>query len=470
MPIITISRGTLSGGEMLARSLHERLGFKLLSREVIIEAARKYGVSEEKLVKEMQTPARLWTRLTSQKQRYVLAVQATLAELVEDGNAIYYGLAGQFLLQGLSRVLNVRLIAPMASRVRVAMSEHGLSHEDAFRFLQTVDEQRARWVRQLYSADWNDPILYDIVVNLAHMTLESATEMVVDLVRRKEYCRSAESDREFRDFSLDRRLSAALTFQSDFPEDSVQLSVREGVVYIGATGYVERNLQSVLSFVKGVPGVQAVVAPGDEADLADGPQSDIPAEKAAADIMVPIQRYPHIPQSITIREAIVALGASSVVLQDGHLLSPRYLLVLDEMERLVGIVARRDLLRGLAPSFRTLDKAREMIESVVPFADLSYTSSPWVSFFSSAAISNARESVGSVMAPIRGAVKPDDDLSVVVTSMLQHSVDMVPVVDGERAMGVVLMTDVFDTVAQFILEKGAPRAMGTREEPGEENA
>ena len=46
MAIITISRGTKSGGEKLAKCLSERLGWPAISREVIVETASQYGVSE----------------------------------------------------------------------------------------------------------------------------------------------------------------------------------------------------------------------------------------------------------------------------------------------------------------------------------------------------------------------------------------------------------------------------------------
>jgi hypothetical protein len=45
--------------------------------------------------------------------------------------------------------------------------------------------------------------------------------------------------------------------------------------------------------------------------------------------------------------------------------------------------------------------------------------------------------------------------------MLFHRVDLVAVLDGEKVAGVVLMTNIFDIVAQFIMEYGqAPSADG----------
>ena len=96
----------------------------------------------------------LWARFTGHAEDYVLAVQATLAEMVEDGHAIYHGLAGQFLLKGLPGVLKLKLIAPMEHRIEPASEELGLSRDDALAHIHEVDRQREHWVRKLYNADW----------------------------------------------------------------------------------------------------------------------------------------------------------------------------------------------------------------------------------------------------------------------------------------------------------------------------
>jgi CBS domain-containing protein len=64
------------------------------------------------------------------------------------------------------------------------------------------------------------------------------------------------------------------------------------------------------------------------------------------------------------------------------------------------------------------------------------------------------------MVPIKGAVQVDDTLSTVISTMLFHGVDLVAVLDGEKVAGVVLMTNIFDIIAQFIMEYGQPSGAG----------
>ena len=102
-----------------------------------------------------------------------------------------------------------------------------------------------------------------------------------------------------------------------------------------------------------------------------------------------------------------------------------------------------------------MDRTQELVAGLVPSADFSELAGlRWLSFFSDAAVEGARRPVQSVMAPIRGVVRRSDGLSRVVTTMIQHGIDLVPVLDGDRTVGVVLMTDVFDTIAEFVLERG----------------
>ena len=154
MPIVTISRGSLSGGELLAEQLGARLDFRVISREDVGEAARKYGVSENELADSLDKPPGFWERISHKKEHYIIAAQAALAELLlPNGNGIYHGLAGQFFLKGLSGVLKLRILAPLEYRVRAAMVDLDLTHEQALNHIEMGDERRVKWVQQLYGRD-----------------------------------------------------------------------------------------------------------------------------------------------------------------------------------------------------------------------------------------------------------------------------------------------------------------------------
>ncbi|MHC4777246.1 MAG: CBS domain-containing protein, partial [Planctomycetota bacterium] len=72
-------------------------------------------------------------------------------------------------------------------------------------------------------------------------------------------------------------------------------------------------------------------------------------EKCVRDIMVPLNEYPHIPSTHSLREAIQEMGKIQI-LRKGNTSLPRTALVFDEAHNeLVGLLRRRDIMRGLEP-------------------------------------------------------------------------------------------------------------------------
>lgn len=181
MAIITISRGSMSGGRAVAECLAARLGHPSLAREILRGAAAKLGASEAVLETKFETTPRLWERLSREREKYVLAVRTALLDACLEGDLVYHGLAGQFLLRGLRGVLRVRLIAPLGARVQVLMDgHHRMSRRTAEDFIRNVDEERRRWARITYGEDVEDPSLYDLTVNLRLLSPESACAAIAE--------------------------------------------------------------------------------------------------------------------------------------------------------------------------------------------------------------------------------------------------------------------------------------------------
>jgi cytidylate kinase len=195
--IITISRGSLSGGKALAGCLADRLGYPILGREVLLEAAESMGVSEEVFREKFEAAPGLWARLTREREKYTLAVQTSLAEWCTRGDLVYHGLSGQFLLKELPGVLKVRLVAPLDVRVKAFMDTHPLvSHAETESFIRNIDQERSRWCRLMYDAELTDPSHYDMTVNLKRLSLESACAVVAEAVDQPRYRITAEVETE----------------------------------------------------------------------------------------------------------------------------------------------------------------------------------------------------------------------------------------------------------------------------------
>jgi cytidylate kinase len=254
MPIITISRGSLSGGQRLAEGLARLLSYECVSREFLVEAAAGYGVDARRLEEAVQRPPSFWERVGHHRQLYMKIVRAALLDKVKSGRLVYHGLAGHLLLQDVPGVLRVRVIAPLNTRVEAAMAAQGLSREEALHHIHKVDEERVRWTKYLYNVEWGDPALFDIVVNLEQMKLETAVEMIAAVAQREDFSCGPECREELGGLALAARLEAALELNPETRGVEVRAVVEKGALHlIGKveTAPLQRKVQAVAKEVVG---------------------------------------------------------------------------------------------------------------------------------------------------------------------------------------------------------------------------
>ena len=180
MSIVLISRGSYSRGKELAEMVAQALGYECISREVVMSAAKVFGVKELKLVKAMRDAPSFWGMFPGTRQKYIAYVQAALIRYLEKDDIVYHGLAGHLLVPGVSHVLKVRIISTLEDRVRLVMENEHFDEREARKFILKADEQRRKWTKLVYGADNTDPDLYDLVINVAQIDIEKAAGIVID--------------------------------------------------------------------------------------------------------------------------------------------------------------------------------------------------------------------------------------------------------------------------------------------------
>ena len=278
MPIITISRGTLSGGETLANLLSQKTGYPVVGLEVIKDAATRYGISESAISKELNQGPRVLERLMGEKRRiYVIAVQSALAERALKGSFIYHGLAGHFLLHGVPNVLKVRLVAPLSFRARSVMEKKRMTEEEALKYILKVDEKRKQWSKFLYDVDWTDPMLYDMVIILDQITLDTACAMIKGTLDQPEFKDSPEKEKAVQDFALSSRVKAQLAFDERTRGVDIAVEAKEGAVFVRGQVFTTSTLFAmgmeslkarIHEIAKGIPGVKELTIDITESPIA----------------------------------------------------------------------------------------------------------------------------------------------------------------------------------------------------------
>ncbi len=172
--------------------------------------------------------------------------------------------------------------------------------------------------------------------------------------------------------------------------------------------------------------------------------------------MIPLDKYPWVRITDPLSRA-VALIRDAHLDVGRHRSLPRVLLVFDHDDELVGIVRRRDIMRGLEPNFlvnQPLDVRVSYFEVGVDphLAELAEEGS--LEKVLKGLRDQAKRPVGDVMRPITTTLYPDDPLMKAVYEMVSLNASLIPVVDEDEVLGVVRSVEVFHELAELMNIEG----------------
>jgi CMP/dCMP kinase len=182
MATITISRQLGSLGRQVAREVAERLGYRLVWRDVINEAARRAGAPEVALATIDELGLLGLRPSPAARQAYHRAVRQVMEELAGLGGVVIVGRAGQVILRGRPDVLHVKIIAPVAVRVDRLAASQRIPLAAARAQVESSDRRRRDYVRRYYQARSDDPELYDLIINTARLSPAAAAQLICQVV------------------------------------------------------------------------------------------------------------------------------------------------------------------------------------------------------------------------------------------------------------------------------------------------
>lgn len=265
MSLITISRGTFSGGRDLAVRLSKELGYAYLSQEELSAEASEAAVPVERLRDAMLRPPREYERVIVERDQYLTRLTMTLCEKALENDLVYFGHLGHMLLPKVPNILRVRVLADMEYRIRAVIENMGYSRHDAKEHIRWVDMTRDKWVRFLYGVDWHDPLHYDVVINLAETGLDAAVSAVQSMARQGEFTFSDHAENALRDMHLAAETHFALlsddrTRCSDIHVNANDSSVT--VVYHPRSADSAQYVGAVLEHIPRIHDVNVVIADG----------------------------------------------------------------------------------------------------------------------------------------------------------------------------------------------------------------
>ena len=258
MNIVAISMELGSEAREVARRVAGALAYRLIEREVLLQAAAKYAVKEETLAQADERTLSFWEKFDEDKRRYRIFIESALLSLARDGRVVIAGRGAPLLLKEVAHALKVRIVAPLEVRVERMMAREGLDHRSATLRIKGHDKEQAARFDYLFGVDWTQPEHYDLVVNTGRGSLDTAAELIVQAARLSLYQPTHESRQKIRDLTLASEVRAALAADPLVGSLHIEVSARSGAVTLKGVVFDPATMEAAAVVARRLEAVHSV--------------------------------------------------------------------------------------------------------------------------------------------------------------------------------------------------------------------
>jgi cytidylate kinase len=115
-------------------------------------------------------------------ENLVILFEKVIDEIASEGNAIIIGRGASWFLRDRADVFSIFLYASYEEKLRRTM-QAGISRKEAEELLQTVDQERAAFIRKYYGLEWPHRPVYNLMINTKAGD-DAVVRIVLDQIER----------------------------------------------------------------------------------------------------------------------------------------------------------------------------------------------------------------------------------------------------------------------------------------------
>lgn len=242
MPVIALTQEMGSLAKDVALRLAEVGGLAVVRNEVVDNIAGRMQVPASLIRRVREGKAGLVERLSTDKEQVALfSAEEVFAQAVR-GNVVLRGWGATCLLRPVRHVVRVRITRPFDQRVAWVMDHLGTDDRDAAESeVRRSDQSHASRMNAQFGVTWGDPLLYDMVLNTARVSVDSCVDQILALAKRAEFQETAESRAVLEGLALSARVRAALKANETTSDVDVQIESRDGRVTLSGIVVSEKE-------------------------------------------------------------------------------------------------------------------------------------------------------------------------------------------------------------------------------------
>ncbi|MBD5243441.1 MAG: cytidylate kinase-like family protein [Bacteroides sp.] len=201
--VISIGRTFGSGGRILGQKLAARLHIGYYDKELLVESARRAGVSPEFFERNDErfpsflngmfsfsmgySPLSYYAGATSISDDSLYRAQSDfIRHLADSGSCVIVGRTSDYVLRDFPGLVSIFVHAPMNVCVdRIVTRQPELTREKARKLAERVNKLRANYYSFYTDRTWGAASSYDMCFDTSLMDMDALVEVIVDYISRR---------------------------------------------------------------------------------------------------------------------------------------------------------------------------------------------------------------------------------------------------------------------------------------------
>jgi cytidylate kinase len=180
MTVITISRELGSGGTYISRQVAQALGYHLVEKDTLQKVLSQYGFAQFEA--EYESAPSFWERLDSNRIQMIEMLNKVIMAVAQHGNVVILGRGSFAVLDNFRDILNVRIQAPLPTRVRRVMVEQKIEDwEKAETLVKESDRVRSTFLQSWYGVRWDTAGMFDLVLDTSKVPCDLAVRWILEI-------------------------------------------------------------------------------------------------------------------------------------------------------------------------------------------------------------------------------------------------------------------------------------------------
>ena len=198
--VITINRQFGTGGHEVGAAIAERLGVKLLDKQILEAVAKRFDIGAEAVEKLQSRNESWWDDFTQFYRSYMVdneyhdlgpeltshelfdAQAAVIRQIAAEESCVVVGRCAFAIFRDHPNALKIFIHSPEEKRIKRIVEKYGVSVDDAKLMIVDNDYTRELYTKTYTGTEWYDARNYDVTLDVSAFGLNGSVDYLLALV------------------------------------------------------------------------------------------------------------------------------------------------------------------------------------------------------------------------------------------------------------------------------------------------